>query len=186
MREPFKKSSFLSCEKDCGEILKKLFIDNPYRNDLIRLLVINTDDCLDDLDNEEYNKIISSMSINKMKKEGYIKITPKVAFEEHPNTKSFIVITFDNFVTTETNPKFRDCTVTIDIICNTDCWDLGNCRLRPFKIAGCIDSVLDQTRLSGIGTFNFLGCKEIVFDSELAGYSLMYTAVHGEDDWIPG
>ena len=48
-------SSFLSCEKDLEEILKKLFVESqPFSNDLKRLLVINTKDCLDNKDNEIY------------------------------------------------------------------------------------------------------------------------------------
>ena len=42
------KSSFLSCEKDFEEILKKLFIESaPYSNYLKKLLVINTKDCFE-------------------------------------------------------------------------------------------------------------------------------------------
>jgi hypothetical protein len=40
-------SSFLSCEKDMQLILKKLFVQSqPYSNDLKKLLIINTKDCL--------------------------------------------------------------------------------------------------------------------------------------------
>jgi hypothetical protein len=48
-------SSFLSCEKDLEAILKKLFIESqPYSDDLKRLLVINTKDCLDNKTNPIY------------------------------------------------------------------------------------------------------------------------------------
>ena len=33
----------------------------------------------------------------------------------------------------------EDCTIMIDILCHTDCWDLGNYQIRPLKIAGYID-----------------------------------------------
>jgi len=60
-------SSFLSCEKDLQEILKKLFIESqPFSNDLKRLLVINTKDCLDK-DNEIYQKAIQDMSLAKLR-----------------------------------------------------------------------------------------------------------------------
>jgi len=60
-------SSFLSCEKDLEEILKKLFIESqPFSNDLKRLLVINTKDCLDK-DNEIYQKAIQDMSLAKLR-----------------------------------------------------------------------------------------------------------------------
>ena len=73
----------------------------------------------------------------------------------------------------------------IDIICHTDYWDLGNYRIRPLKIAGIIETLLNNTRLSGIGTFEFAGCNEITLSEELAGYCVMFTATHGNDDLIP-
>ena len=53
------KSSFLSCEKDAETIVKKLFVDSrPYSDMLKRLLLINTPDCLNDMTNPEYLKIL--------------------------------------------------------------------------------------------------------------------------------
>ena len=72
----------------------------------------------------------------------------------------------------------------IDILCHTDYWDLGNYRLRPLKIAGFIDGILNNCKLSGIGTLNFIGCNELVLSENLSGYCLMYAATHGADDMI--
>ena len=88
-------------------------------------------------------------------------------------------------MTNDTNPEFRDCTVNFDIICHTDYWDIGNYEVRPLKIAGYIDGILNETRLSGIGTFNFIGCNQIILNEELSGYTLSYRAVHGTDDRFP-
>ena len=76
------------------------------------------------------------------------------------------------------------CTITFDIICYTDYWDIGNYRLRPLKIAGYIDGILNNAKLSGIGTFNFIGCNELILNETLAGYTLSYRAIHGNDDKI--
>lgn len=179
-------SSFLSCEKDMETILKKLFIESrPYSDELKRLLVINTKDCLDNLTSEVYNTKLKEMSVAKLREEGYIKIEPKIRFPEHEEVKSYIIITFDNFTTNEKNPQFRDCTVNFDIICHTDYWDIENYRLRPLKIAGYIDGLLNNTKLSGIGTFNFAGCNELILNEDLSGYTLSYRAIHGSDDIIP-
>lgn len=180
------QSSFLSCEKDMETILKKLFIESrPYSDELKRLLVINTKDCLDNLISEVYNTKLKEMSVAKLREEGYIKMEPKIRFPEHEEVKSYIIITFDNFTTNEKNPQFRDCTVNFDIICHTDYWDIGNYRLRPLKIAGYIDGLLNNTKLSGIGTFNFAGCNELILSEDLSGYTLSYRAIHGSDDIIP-
>ena len=180
-------SSFLSCEKDTDTILRKLFIENkPYSDILKRLLIINTKDCLDDLENPKYIEKINSMSIAKMKQEGYFKLEPKIKMQEHEDIKSYIIISFDNFTPNMTNPEFRDCTISFDVICHTDYWDIGNYRMRPVKILGYIDGILNNEKLSGIGTLNFMGANELILDENLSGYTLMYRAVHGSDDKIEG
>lgn len=176
-------SSFLSCEKDFESILKRLFIETkPFCDELKRLLVINTKDCLDNFNNPLYESKINEMSLAKLKEEGYVRLTPKLEFPEHEEVKTYLLISFDNFVQNQTNPQFRDCVVNFDIICHTDYWDLGNFRLRPLKIVGYIDGLLNNARLSGIGTFQFMGCNELILNDELSGYSLSYYAVHGSDD----
>lgn len=178
------KSSFLSCEKDSETILRKLLIESrPYSDELKRLLIINTKDCLDK-DNQLYQEKINKMSISNMMENGYIQLVPKILMPEHEETKSYVILTFDSFVPSG-NPQFRDCIVSFDILCHTDCWDIGNYQLRPFKIAGYIDAILNNAKLSGIGTLNFMGCKQLLLNQELGGYSLNYIATHGSDDIIP-
>ena len=178
-------SSFLSCEKDIEEILRKLFISSkPYSDYLKKLLVINTQDCLDNNSSTTIQQKIADMSLAKLRQEGYIKLEPKIPLSEHEEVKSYIIVSCDNFTTNVTNPYYRDCTVTFDIICHTDYWDLGNYRVRPLKIAGYIDGILNKARLSGIGTFQFMGCNQLVLNETLSGYTLMYRAVHGNDDNI--
>jgi hypothetical protein len=46
--------------------------------------------------------------------------------------------------------------------------------------------MINRARLSGIGWTNFLNCSELILDENLSGYSLIYEAVHGSDDRIPG
>lgn len=179
-------SSFLSCEKDLETILRRLFIESqPYSNILKKLLIINTRDCLDNENNELYNDTVNEMSLARLREDGYIKLEPKIKMFEHEEVKSYLIFSFDNFMTNRTNPQFRDCSVYIDVLCHTDCWDLGNFRVRPLKICGYIDGILNNTRLSGIGTFQFEGCKELVLDETLSGYTLSYSAIHGTDDVLP-
>jgi hypothetical protein len=180
-------SSFLSCEKDTEEIIKKLFIDSrPYSDMLKRLLLINTPDCLTDLTNPKYLEIIKKTSIQDLRDKGYIRLEPKIAMGENEEVKSYIRISYDHFTPNKENEYFRDCIIEIDILCHPEYWDIGNYRQRPIKIAGYIDGILNKNRLSGIGVLNFVGCNEILLDENLAGYCLMYTATHGNDDLIEG
>jgi len=179
-------SSFLAFEKDIETILRKLFVEsNPYSEVLKRLLVINTKDCLDNADSPAIKEKLKNMSLAKLRQEGYIKLEPKIAMPEHEEVKAYIIMSCDNFTPNDTNTYYRDCTVSFDIICHLDYWDLGNYRIRPLKIAGYIDGILNEAKLSGIGTFNFLGCSELVLNEDLAGYTLIYRAIHGNDDKLP-
>lgn len=181
------RSSFLSCEKDTEIILRRLFIENkPYSNILKKLLVINTKDCLTS-DNQNYIDKINSLSLKDLRDKGYIRLEPKIKFGEHEEVKSYLLLSFDNFTPNENNPEYRDCTVTFDIVCHTDYWDIQNYCLRPIKIAGYIDGILNNSKLTGIGKFLFMGCNELVLNEGLSGYTLMYRAVHDVDgdDKIP-
>lgn len=183
---PNLNSSFLSIEKDIERILTKLFFDNQIQNkQLLRLLVIATKDCLTNTTNEEYKKIIAETSLATLIKDGYIKLAPKIPMPEHEKVKSYIIISFDNFTPNADNTHYRDCTIHFDIICHTDYWSMDDYQIRPLKIAGYIDGILNNTKLSGIGTLNFIGCNELVLDEVLSGYTLSYRAVHGNDDRIP-
>lgn len=179
------QSSFLSCQKDTELILKKLFIDSyPYSDDLKRLLIINTKDCLTDRTNEKYLEVVNDTSLGQLAEDGYVRFVPRISLSENEEVKSYILISYDKFYPNETNSYYRDCVVMIDIICHIDCWDLGNFETRPLKIAGYIDGILNNTKLSGIGKFNFVACSEVVLSENLAGYCLTYKAIHGDDDTI--
>ena len=178
------RSSFLSCEKDMEVILRKLFVDSlPYSNDLKRLLVINEKDCLDPT-KTVYSEIINEITLPGLREQGYIKIEPRLELGEHEEVKAYIILEFNNFTSNETNPIYRDCVIDFNIICHTDHWDIGDYRLRPIKIMGYIDGILNNTKLSGIGTLEFIAANEIVLDENLSGYLRRYAAIHGSDDLI--
>jgi hypothetical protein len=61
-------SSFMSCEKDLENILKRLFVESqPYSDELKKLLVINTKDCLDNDKSLTYRNVIKDMSLAKLR-----------------------------------------------------------------------------------------------------------------------
>ena len=183
--KPF-QSSFLSAEKDTDIILRKLFIESkPYSDILKSLLVVNTNDCLDNYQKSEYKKVIDKATPAWLKKNGYLINVPRVCLKEFDEKKNFLILTSDNYTPNAKNPQFRDCTVSFDIVCHTDHWDLGNYQLRPLKIVGFIDGILDNSRLTGIGTFQMMGCSQLILNEELSGYTLMYKAIHGSDDELP-
>ena len=176
-------SSFLSCEKDTELIIKKLFVDSqPHSNALKKLLIVNEKDCLDAVDTkyQEY----TDWNVNDIVKKGYVRLQPKLQFGENEDLKSYIIISFDDFTPNYTNAHYRDCVVMIDIICHPSVWELGNYRQRPIKIAGYIDGILNNSKLTGIGTLEFVSAGRIILSEDLAGYCLVYRAVHSDDDTI--
>ena len=111
-----------------------------------------------------------------------IKIVPKLIVEtDCPN---YVVVTFNNFAPNKKNPEFRDFNISIDILCHPDHWNLGNFQLRPHKIAGEIDAMLNNQKLTGIGTLTFMGADNLLLNDQLIGLTLMYKAIHGIEDKI--
>lgn len=183
VRIPPLRSTFLSSEKDVETILYKLFVENqPYSDTLKKLIYITAADALD---NPQYDAIVKDKSVRDLIQNKNIKLAPNLKQEEFGEEKNYILISFDNFVPNATNPQFRNCTVHFDILCHLNNWDLGDYRIRPLKIAGYIDSILNEAKLSGIGTFQFASCTQLVYNEDFAGYSLMFYAIHGSDDEIP-
>ena len=175
------KSTFLSCEKDQELIWKKLFVESrPYSDKLKRLLVINTPDCLDE-NKRQYDKPLEEATLYNLHDKKYLRTVPKLSFGEHEEVKSYILLEFDDFVPTQ-NPEYRDCIISFTIVCHLDNWELEDYKLRPHQIAGYIDGLLNETKLSGIGTLQFMGASQLILNEYLGGIILRYVATHGNGD----
>lgn len=163
----FPKSSFLSVDKDYGIIFKWMLKNNRFK----KLLYYSSPDCLD------RPNLTEEQSIELFDKQ--IKIVPKLSVDG--SVLTYVIVSFDNF-TPSGNPEFRDNIITFDIICHFDQWKLKDFELRPYKIAAEIDTMFNNKHLSGIGLLQFLGANQIILTDEFAGLTLMYSAVHRDDD----
>lgn len=164
----FPKSSFLSTDKDLSLIIKKIMENQR----LLKMLYYTQKDCLNGKD------LTQPQIISMLDKQ--IKIVPKIEISE--DCPNYIIISMDNFVPNENNDEFRDCTISIDILCHPDHWNMGNFQLRPYKIAGEIDAMLNNQKLTGIGTLQFVTGNNLLLNEELMGISLLYKAIHGIED----
>lgn len=162
------KSAFLSVEKDLEIITNAMLKNQRFK----KLLYYNCENALDkpDLTQEE--------SLALFKKN--IKIVPKLYIDN--SVLSYIIISFDNFTPNATNPEFRDNIISFDIICHFDQWQLEDFQLRPYRIAAEIDTMFEGKHLTGIGTLQFLGANQLILNDEFAGVSVMYQAIHGDED----
>lgn len=167
----FPKSSFISIEKDMGTIVDMMLKNNRLK----KLLYYNLENCLlqENLTEDQSLELIE---------DGYIRMVPKLYVDK--DVLNYIIISFDNFTPNMTNPEFRDNIISFDIICHFNQWQMPNFQLRPYKIAAEIDTLFNNRHLSGIGELQFLGANQILINDEFGGISLMYSAVHGEDDKI--
>lgn len=164
----FPKSSFLSTDKDLSLIIKKIMGNQR----LLKMLYYTQKDCLNGKDLTQ-PEIISML-------DKQIKIVPKIEISE--DCPIYIIISMDNFTTNNENPEFRDCTINFDILCHPDHWNMGNFQLRPYKIAGEIDAMLNNQKLTGIGTLQFVTGNNLILNDDLMGISIIYSAIHGIED----
>lgn len=166
----FPKSSFLSLEKDANLIIQKIL----HNDNIKKLLYYQDKHCLElpNLDEKQTIGLINNQII----------YSPKIEIDK--NLISYLFITFDDFIPNASNPEYRDNVIEFDIICHFDYWNLGDFRLRPYKIAGELDSLLNNQHLTGIGTLNFVGAKQININDEFGGVTLLYSVIHGKEDKV--
>ena len=162
------KSSFLSTQKDM-EIISNMIIKN---NNLKKLLYYTSRDCLNKPNLTE-DQTLELFGKN-------IKLVPKLYVDG--SVLNYIVISFDNFITNQENPEFRNNLIEFDIVCHFDQWQLNDFQLRPYRIAAELDSMFNGKHLTGIGELEFLGANQIILTDEYAGLCLLYQAIHGEED----
>jgi hypothetical protein len=111
-----------------------------------------------------------------------IRIVPKIDISQ--DCPNYVIIGMDNFTPNEKNPEFRDCTINFDILCHPDHWNMGNFKLRPHKIAGEIDAMFNNEKLTGIGLVTLVSGDNLLLNEQLMGLSLTYKTIHGIEDEI--
>lgn len=166
----FPKSSFLSLEKDLGVIVRKMLSNN----NLKKLLYYTDKNCLSlpNLDEKQTLELIDK----------HIQIEPKQEIDK--DAHSYIYIVFDDFVPNANNPQFRNNLIIFNIVCHFDDWNLGDFQLRPYKIAGEIDSMFNGQNEFGIGEFQLVGGEQTMISDEFGGITLVYMVIHGNEDKV--
>lgn len=160
----FTKSTFQTAEKDLFNIVNKL-LGNQNLKKLLYYPI-----------KEAFSQPLLSQEQSLSLIHKNIRVIPQLGVDEE--VESYIIITFDNFSPNGNNPEFRDSLITFDIICHMDCWVMENYQLRPYKIMGEIDGMLNESKLNGIGTVNFMGANQLLLNDKLAGYSLTYRVIN--------
>lgn len=88
---------------------------------------------------------------------------------------SFLTIFFDRYIVNTQNPDFKLSTIRFDIICPFNEWIVNDSNLRPYLIMQELDTMFNQTKMSGIGNLQFSTCDILVLSPHLGGFSIYYT-----------
>ena len=167
----YPKSSLLGMPKDASLIMERI-LSNQY---VLKLLTYNIKDW-------KSKPPVTGDMIKEMFETQQISSVPRIKVDRPE--KTYLRLIYGTTIRNSTNPEFRDNTFGIDIICHYDNWDLGDFELRPYRIAGEIDSMLDKTHLTGIGELEFVSATPYIYDEEFAGVSLTYLAIRGNEDKV--
>lgn len=161
---------FLAMEKDFSLIANAMLSDDK----LLKLLYYTQPDCLKgpDLTPEQKLSLLNHQ----------IRIIPKVDIEQ--DCPNFIIIYFSDFEPNMKNPQFMDCKVRFNILCHPDHWNLGNFKLRPYKIAGELQKLFNNKKMTGIGTMQFESADNLVLNEQLMGLTVVYSAIYGGEDEV--
>lgn len=167
----YPKSSLLGMPKDAALIMQRILSNQ----NILKLLAYGVKDW-------QKQPTVSNEMIKEMFETEQISAVPKVKIDK--KEKTYLRLIYGTMIPNATNPEFRDNTFGIDIICHYDNWDLGDFELRPYRIAGEIDSMLAGTHLTGIGELEFVSATPYIYDEEFAGVSLTYLAIRGNEDRV--
>lgn len=165
----YPKSALLGMPKDAALIMQKI----TSNQDILKLLYYGVKDW-------KSKPTIDQVKLAEMFETNQISAVPKIKIDKPE--KTYLRLTYGTMIPNATNPQYRDNTFGIDIISHYQNWDLGNYDLRPWKIAGEIDAMLDGARLTGIGQLQFISASPYIYDEEFAGVSLTYLAIRGNED----
>lgn len=167
----YPKSSFLGMAKDSSLIVSKILTNK----NVLKLLYYTSDDW-------EKKPDLTSVQIKSLFENKQISLVPKIQVDSEK--MNYLRIVYDSFTPNDTNTFYRDHIVEIKIICHFDNWDLNDFELRPYRIAGELDAMLDQQHLTGIGELQFIGADQDVYDNEFGGITLRYLAIRGNEDKV--
>ena len=155
-----KYSSFYSVEKILEEIVERCL-----ENKALKKLLYYTDKnalYLPELTFEQSHSLIGTC----------IKTVPQIDIE--PDAKPYLIISLDNFIPVEGAPGFRDISLSVDILCPYQYWNLNDFKLRPYTIAGEIDSMISNFKLGDNGVADFIGAKQLVLNEHIGGCTLQF------------
>ena len=102
-----------------------------------------------------------------------IKILPKVDPQE--DTKSTLVLLFNNGYTNPANNEFKKLNLLIYVYVPLDNWIINDSQLRPFAIMSEIQKCLDNKQIKGLGRLKLEEFSTDLITDEMAAYRMNFS-----------
>ena len=159
------RADFGTVEKDFADLTERILSNE----NLLKLMYFNTPDCL-----SEGKAEITPEIINEIVAEN-LRIVPSVRVPK--NKGSYLIITFDSFVTNGDNPEFMNNIILVDVLCPADVWMMDSYMMRPFKMMHEIQRMLHDKPLNGIGKVYFVGANLLNL-GDYNGYQMAFSVIN--------
>lgn len=154
---------FKSISRNQEQILYKLFEDVPGWGEILkRLMIIDQPDCLD-LSQMQYKKIVEGFNLKKLKDDTYVVLNPGVNLENHDEAKVHVYFSFGNATPSAVNPEYKILTLTVQVLCDLEVWELDDFKIRPWEITSMIVGILDNAKLSNVGKVQYIGSEQSLY-----------------------
>lgn len=100
-------------------------------------------------------------------------VVPKIP-DDLKTKENFIVVTFKSFHTNPSNKEFKVGKIQVAVVCPFEEWVLDTNSLRPYLLMQEIDKELNEQKINGIGTLNFINAQQLTLSPQLGGFSMEY------------
>ena len=113
----------------------------------------------------------------------YITTYPVYQFENKDDYSQHGMV---NIFMTESDPSEEDTSITaivrVNIVYNTDKWELINGDCRVLAIADRIIELINNKKLSVSNPVEYVSTQELIINKQLVGYALLFDLVDGNGD----
>lgn len=138
------------------------------QNQELLMLLENTD--IDPLDKNKHPDTIDGTQILKKK---LIRFIPLITPEEQ-NTKSKIVLMFNNGLVSSQNSDNENLNLNIIVFCPFEEWIISGDTLRPFAIMSEIRKSIQDRRINGLGEIVYEGFSVSTLTKAMGSYTMHF------------
>jgi hypothetical protein len=142
-----------------------IIINRILKNDnLVKLLKYPTRDAL--------TREVEQETRMSLIKDNHLTLVPFIPKEEE--IKTYLIITFDNFVPTKTTQRAMDYVMTFDIVCHRELWTMNGSCPRPYLIMDELMKEFNMTKVDTWGAMRFQGATSLIMNENFMGFTMMF------------